>query len=178
MNSNDTTKKRKAWWNNSNRYEGRTSSVAGVEDIIEEMKVHMTRMQNEIDELKKTSNSLTKDNKFLKARCDSLERTTKILIQEQKWEYSAPDIPRSHWDERGFDADYIACMEEFLKDIKRDTFDLRNGGAALGVDNDNWISLGNPVISATALLHDDLLLPHWREFTNAMQLYREENPPT
>ena len=83
MSSNDTTKKRKVTTNNnSNRCEGRTSSVAGVEDIIEEMKANMTRMQNEmdrksssmqneIDELKKTSNSLTKDNKFLKARCVS-----------------------------------------------------------------------------------------------------------
>ena len=66
-------------------------------------------------------------------------------------------------------------MEEFLTDIKRDTFALRNEGAALGVDNDNWISLGNTE-SVTALLHDDLLLPHWREFTNAMQLYQKEKP--
>ena len=35
--------------------------------------------------------------------------------------------------------------------------------------------MGNP-LSATALLHDDALLPHWNELANAMQLYREENP--
>ena len=60
-------------------------------------------------------------------------------------------------------------MEEWLDEIKKATVDLRKD--VIG----NLIFLGNPE-SATALLHDDALLPHWNELANAFQLYREENP--
>ena len=63
---------------------------------------------------------------------DSLERSVAILVKEQNYEYSAPDIPRSHWIEAGFDNeddndDYIDKMEEFLSNMKMDTCRLRNG---------------------------------------------------
>ena len=119
----------------------------------------MTRMQNEIVDLKE-------ENKILKAKCCSLERSMK---DEQKWEHSAPDIPTSYWHNQYFDGDYIECMEGFLRQIKQVTCDLRNDGIDHGIffgDADN----------ETALLYDDLLLPHWEEFANALQLYQEEEP--
>ena len=192
--SSDAAKKRKL----NDNISGDTVVAAGVEDIIAEMKVQMTRMQNEMfrtlsqmDELKKENKMLEtgaasmqnevtllkNENKCLKARCSSLERSMQILIKERKWEYSAPDIPESHWEERDFDEDYIACIECFLKDVKKKTCDLRNGGAALGVDNDDAdIDLGTDI--DIVLLHDDLLLPHWKELTNAMQMSQKEKPFT
>ena len=59
------------------------------------------------------------------AKCGSLERGMKILIEEQKWEYSAPDIPRSHWVECGFDEEYIGVMECFLSEMMKTTCVLR-----------------------------------------------------
>ena len=187
MSSNDTSKRRKVATNsNSNGGEDRTSSVAGVEDdvIAKMIKVHMQnemnsirgrllqmdKLESKIASMQGEIGSLKDENNCPKARCGSLERSVKILIQEQKWEYSAPDIPRSHWFSRGFDEDYIQLMEDFLADIKQATYDLRNGVL------NTLIFLGNPVTSATALLHDDLLLPHWKELANALQLYHEEKP--
>ena len=192
MSSNDNTSKRRkvATNSNSNGGEDRTAEVAaGVEDdvIAKMIKVHMQNEKDSIrgrllqmDELESKIASMQgeigslKDvNNFLKARCGSLERSVKILIQEQKWEYSAPDIPRSHWEERDFGEDYIQLMEDFLAHIKQATCDLRNG-----VLNNERIILGDSGDEEfeTTLLHDDLLLPHWKELANALQLYQEEKP--
>ena len=64
MSSNDASKKRRVDADN-NIIGGICGTAAtGVEDIIAEMKVHMTRMQNEMNELKA-------ENNCLKARCSS-----------------------------------------------------------------------------------------------------------
>ena len=55
----------------------------------------------------------------------------------------------------------------FLKDVKKKTCDLRNDEV-----DDEWITVGNEC-SEIVLLHDDMLLPHWKELANAMQLYRK-----
>jgi len=100
----------------------------------------------------------------------------KILIDEQKWEYSAPDIPEIHWEERGFDEDYIEDMKNnFLDKIKEATCELRSGKEFMGVLNDRWVTVGNNSgmdDGIPILLHDDALLPHWKELANALQLYQ------
>ena len=92
----------------------------------------------------------------------------KIFVDERKQEYSAPDIPESHWDERGFDGEYIEWMGYLLDKIKEATCELRSGRDI----HNEWITVGNNDIDIV-LLHDDLLLPHWKELANAMQLYRK-----
>ena len=169
MSSNDASKKRRV--DADNNING-GSAAGGVEDIIAEMKVHMTRMQNEMNGMRERlsqMDELDEKNKYLEARCSSLERSFKMLVKEQKWEYSAPYIPDSHWEERGFDEDYIAEMKQFLRQIKQVTCALRNDKV-----DDKDISVGED--SDILLLHDDLLLPHWKELANAMQLYQEEEP--
>ena len=183
--SSDVTKKRKTPVVEICGVKGNNTAAAtaGSDDIIVEMKANMTRMQNEMDSMKgrllqmdelerrryqmqEEKSKLQEEKcKFLEDKCESLERSMKILIDEQKWEYSAPDIPRSHWIESGFDEDYIDDMEEFLDVTKSYTCDLRNGGAS-----NTDIDLGENE-GSTLILHDDMLLPHWREFANAVQLY-------
>ena len=91
------------------------------------------------------------------------------MVKEQKWEYSAPDIHRSHWIEAGFgddneEDDYIECMESLLSKMKMSTCKLRNGDGdmiiCLGVEFDH---------DERILLHDDddVLLPHWKELANS-----------
>ena len=170
MSSNDASKKRRVDADN-NIIGGICGTAAtGVEDIIAEMKVHMTRMQDEMNELKA-------ENKCLKSRCSSLERSVTIIAKEQKWKYSAPDIPRSHWEELGFNEGYFWEMERFLGCIKRYTCKLRNDGVDNTYARNAYISLGDPG-GDIVLLHDDALLPHWKELANAMQLYQEDEPFT
>ena len=165
--SSDATKKRRIATDSGGVKGDNTAAVTvGVEDISIEMKVQMTRMQNEMDSKTATMqseiDSTKRENALLKAKCESLERSMKILIDEQTWEYSAPKIPTSYWDERGFDQDYITEMEHCLDAIKDVTCKLRSGKEFMR-GNDRWITVGNDDSDATALLHDDILLPHWKE---------------
>ena len=146
--SSDTAKKRKVAAEEYDCGSDNNTAVAGVEDIIAEMKSHMTRMQNEmnsmrerlsnVDKLESKASSMQneiddmkRENKFLKTKCSSLEISVSILVKEQKWEYSAPDIPTSHWHNPHFDEEYIEEMESFLDDIKSATVDLRKNGIVI-----------------------------------------------
>ena len=196
----NATKKRRMGADNDHNIDGgddgtvQMAAAAKVEDgsttlatIMAEIKDMRNRMdetemskQNEIDHMKSRISQMEEENKLLQdkcesfeARCGSLESSMKILVKEQKWEYSVPDIPRSHWIEAGFDNDnedddYIECMEDFLKHIKRYTCNLRSANGYI-------LSLGgdfNDVDDERVLLHDDVLLPHWNELANALQLYQ------
>ena len=116
--------------------------------------------------------------KFLKAECGSLERSMQILIKEQKWEYSAPSIPTSHWINNGFEEQYIEGMEYLIWQLKDNTIKLRNGRCDHFPHNTQNICLSggfDDVNDHTILLHDDLLLPHWKEFAIALQLYHNSS---
>ena len=154
--------------------------AAGLNDTIAEMKVHMTRiqnemetrivsMQNEMDSRATATKSLQNEVdgmksrcQFLETRCGSLERCVEILMKD--WEYSAPPIPRSHWVDRGFNNHNIALVERFLDDIKMYTCKLRKGNL-----DDHEIHL-HGVVGPSIIMHDDVLLPHWKEFADALQL--------
>ena len=113
MSSNDATKKRRLA--NNDNGNGDNMAAAGVEDIIAEMKSHMTQMQNKmndmetravsmqnemngmrtrlshIEELEKNTTTtaqgeivdLKEENKILKVKCCSLERSMKILMMNK-----------------------------------------------------------------------------------------------
>jgi len=196
MSSSDTIKKRKVKDNDveEETREDTTSMSAAEKErstlsaILAEMKdmkcklSHMDElesksalMQNEIDSMKERVShidELERKNEVLEAKLHlasrTLKRSVKLLLKEIKWEYSAPPIPDSHWLEHGFDADIIEEMEGFLSNIKDITCDLRSGDECdeikLEFDNENE-ALSNP------LPYTNALLPHWREFANAIQVY-------
>ena len=171
--SSETAKKRKRD-GGGDEEPGRSGGGAGVEKVVAEMKTQMTRMENRMGELERKCSSLETslaDAKgkceFFEARCESLESTVQVLIKEQKWEYSAPTIPTSHWVDQGFNEDYIEWMELFLREIKAKTCALRSG-----LCSHNDIDLGGA--NDMVLRHNDALLPHWKEFATALQLY--QNP--
>ena len=174
MSSGDAVKKRRVD-DDDNRYQGE-DSVPTISDAREgdgltlaAIMAKMNEMQNEVDSMKSRLSDMDKLEdkcKNLEDKCGSMERSMKILIKEQKWEYSAPDIPESYWRDKGFDEDYIAQMNYFIQKIQQTTSDLRNNE-----DGNNYILLGNSE-DDTVLLHDDILLPHWKEIANALQLYQ------
>ena len=172
MSSDDAVKKRRVD-DDDNRYQGE-DSVPTISDAREgdgltlaAIMAKMNEMQNEVDSMKSRLSDMDKLEdkcKNLEDKCGSMERSMKILIKEQKWEYSAPDIPESYWRDKGFDEDYIAQMNYFIQKIQKTTSNLRNNEVI-------YILLGNSGHD-TVLLHDDILLPHWKEIANALQLYQ------
>jgi len=181
--SSDSTKKRRIA-DGSNDNIGLGSDEASTAAIIAEMKEHLMCMQNKMDgmqsemdgmksrlshmdELEKKCQRQEGKCNILEDKCDSLQRSIEILNEENKWEYSAPPIPTSHWTSLDFDADYIDDMEELVKEIKSYASELRSGvyheidlGEETPEDNLN---------GGRILQYDDILLPHWRELANAIQ---------
>ena len=118
-------------------------------------------LQLQIHELN-TDNARVRED--YRARCDFMERSIQVLKKDVNWTYSAPDIPRSHWIEQGYDEEYADNMEQFLSDVKRDVEHIRNGTSSilctcLGYnERDSSIS------------HDDALLLHFQELADAIQV--------
>jgi len=141
-----------------NEMNGMRSRLSRMDEL--EKKYH--RQEDKCTALETKCNTLEKKCTHLDARCESLQRSVQILGQESTWEYSAPPVPLSHW--RGLPENHIDQMQKLLTDIYEYTSDLR-GDEQLGN-----ICLGRPY-SDILLQHDDILLPHWRELANALQLY-------
>ncbi|EJK60562.1 hypothetical protein THAOC_19057, partial [Thalassiosira oceanica] len=125
------------------------------------------KYQAQVDEVKaecrEKCESLERQCGVLEARCGSLERSIQVLKKDVNWTYKAPDIPRRHWIEQGRSEEYADNMERFLRGIKEDVEDIRADAA--GCSFDCLHNGGHP-----AMLHDDTLLPHFKEFSNAIQV--------
>ena len=120
----------------------------------------MYDMQTEIDTLRDENNEL-------KTKYNELEIKVKDLTlknEYNEWSYSAEDVPASYWIERGFAEEYAERMVEFLGKVKEYTHQLRRGDPPkdinLSFENDH-------------MLHDDILLPHWKEFADALVQYQK-----
>jgi len=161
--SADTTKKRKtdrgdSQGDNDVKISEGGRTMAAVLAKINDLESRYTSLQNEMNGMKDKCT-------YLENRCDSLQRSVQILSKESKWEWSVPPIPLSYWLDQGFDEYYIDQINVFLNYIKEYTCQLRSGKAdyihlSFGDESDD-----------TLLQHDDILLPHWRELANALQLY-------
>ena len=147
MSADETPKKRKV--GDGGNADGTTSSLAAIWAEMKDMKGRLSRMdelENEVDGMKsrlshmdelekkcqiqqENMGKLGNKCKSLEGKCDSSERSIQILIKEQKWEYSAPSIPRSYWIDHDHDLDehYIDGMEYLLHQMKESTIELRSG---------------------------------------------------
>ena len=92
-------------------------------------------------------------------------RDIALKIEYQQWlqSYSTQDIPRSYWISRGFDDEYAHKMEKFVCKMKEIANKLRKGGPLAEIDLWNR--------SGCMFFHDDVLLPHWRDFVEALTQY-------
>ena len=118
-------------------------------------------MRRQMDALEGSNAALKNQVEDLKLETRDLRRQIQVLRKDVKWKYSAPYIPRSHWVDQGHEDQYIAEMIKLLKQIRKVTKQLRNG---------EQISV---IISADVdvpLTHDDALLPHWSELSDAIQI--------
>ena len=86
----------------------------------------------------------------------------KVKLREE--DYLAPSVPSSYWTLRGYDEAYVESMKKFLQEMKALTLKLKSGEEFpyhVALEGTNGI----------VLRHDDILLPHWREFTEALRQY-------
>jgi len=141
----------------------------------------MHDMQTEIDTLRDENNELKiqlkdldikaeEQSEELKTKCHELEIKVKDLTlknEYNEWSYTAEDIPASYWIERGFvEEEYADRMIEFLGKMKEYAHQLRRGESPKKI---------NLVFTNDHMLHDDILLPHWKEFTDALVQYQKYN---
>ena len=154
-----------------NDMKGRLSRMDELEKKCQIQEENIDRLESKCQIQEKNLDKLENKCKSLEVKCESLERSMQILIEEQKYEYSAPSIPMSYWVDLGLGEENIAGMECLLKQMKDMTIELRSGKD--NVQRHILLSGGfDDEDDETILLHDDILLPHWKEFANALALYQ------
>ncbi|EJK78010.1 hypothetical protein THAOC_00116, partial [Thalassiosira oceanica] len=122
-----------------------------------------TALEERCKALDRKSESLERACDELEVRCSSLERSIQVLKKDVDWTYSAPNIPRNHWIEQGHDEDYAVNVKGCLRRIKTDVNYIRGGDEDYNcgcLDYEDRL----------AIMHDDALLPHFKELANAIQL--------
>ncbi|EJK58270.1 hypothetical protein THAOC_21623, partial [Thalassiosira oceanica] len=83
-----------------------------------------------------------------------------------KWAYTVKAIPRDHWLEKGYTEEYADAMDEFQDRFKRIIKELRTGMVD-GLISVTFRLLDHEDNNVTAD-HDDLLIPYWKEFADAL----------
>ena len=87
------------------------------------------------------------------------QKYIKVLLKNQKWEYSVDRPSEEYWDNLDDDEGEDDAAESFLSDIQNSTEKMRYG-------SDGDIQISAP------LLYNEELLPHWEEFSNAIEQYQ------
>ena len=163
-----------------------------------DMEQKTTKMQDEIDCLTRQIEELTKDEGLLDHRFDfwfesfhadyiaemqeeidrlKADRDEAAVSKIDNWEYPLSiDIPVNYWIDQGFDLAYSRAVNELLCKIKCMTRDMRRGRYVHKIDLDMYYIFENES-EHTILIHDDILLPHWRQLTDALKEYDYPDPP-
>jgi len=136
------------------------------------------KMQDEIDCLTRQIEELTKNEGGLDQRIVDyhLSQQQKVAVSKiDDWEYPLSiDIPANYWIEQGFNAAYSRAVKAILRKIQHLTCCMRMGLYVHNIDLE--VSFEN-VNENTILIHDDILLPHWRQLTDALGEYSNPDPP-
>ena len=135
----------------------------GLESIVRRMVSTAQDMQNRMD-------TIQNENKELKDKCNELEIKVKDLTlknEYNEWSYAAEGIPASYWIERGFSEEYAQQMRSFLSRLVEYAHQLRRGASPIEKIMLTFVN--------DHMLHDDILLPHWKEFADALMQYQKFN---
>ena len=136
--------------------------------VEERMYDMQTEMQIKLD-------ALVAENAELKTKFNNVQSTAMSLLyksgQPEEWSYSAEDVPISYWLTK-HDFVYAERMVALVGDMKTYTNQLREGKL---IDSKIVLSPPDGVGTALQLQYDDMLLPHWIEFANALRKYQQSN---
>ena len=127
--------------------------------MIKNMQGDITSMKGEITQLREKCDGMEK---IMLSRFDVVDNKQKyhrVLLQNQKWKYSAPRPSQQYWDSLDEDGDQDDAAEEFLEQIKEGTELMRYG-------NGRYYILVCPNIRVP---YNQEFLPHWEEFADALE---------
>ena len=133
--------------------------MASMKDEMKSMQGDITSMKGEITQLREKCDGMEK---IMLSRFDVVDNKQKyhrVLLQNQKWKYSAPRPSQQYWDSLDEDGDQDDAAEEFLEQIKEGTELMRYG-------NGRYYILVCPNISVP---YNQEFLPHWEEFADALE---------
>ena len=146
-----------------------TQNMTNMMQMMKSMQGEIAHLTNECNEMKhiihETKNRCVDSGtsiSTMNSRFDDVDIKLKyheILLKNQQWKYSAPRPSEEYWDGLE-DEDEAADAEEFLKEIKQRTEEMRYG-----------IGEGNINIDVM-LPYNGECQPHWEEFANALEQYQ------
>ncbi|EJK56550.1 hypothetical protein THAOC_23540, partial [Thalassiosira oceanica] len=82
-------------------------------------------------------------------------------------------IPREHWLEKGYTEEYADAMDEFQDTFKQTIKELRTGTAGERVEIKVVSRFQDEEDLYVSADHDDVLIPYWKEFANAIVHWSE-----
>ena len=88
-----------------------------------------------------------------------------MLLQNQKWEYSAPRPSEEYWNSLAETDEDENETEDFLQQIQQCTEIMRYGNGEMRYCH------GDIDLDASIQYYEELL-PHWEEFANALEQYQ------
>jgi len=146
--------------------QGEIASLRNKNDAMEKvMKKTLTKCDNlekslvaRFDIVEDKQNTISED---MNSRFDDMDKKQKyheVLLKNQQWKYSAPRPSLEYWDTVGVDDE---AAESFLEQIKKYTEEMRYGTGD-----------GNIDIDVDSLPYNEVFLPHWKEFANALEQYQ------
>jgi len=131
-------------------------------NIINNMQAEITLISNKCNMLEQACKNTVTLNANMTRRFDAVDEKLKyhdILLQNQGWKYSAPSPSAEYWSTLNENEKRVA--KDFLRQIQYCTEDMRNcqgdGVFVLNVNSD--------------LPYNEVFLPHWKEFANALIQY-------
>ena len=120
--------------------------------------VHGVKSDNtQLDDMNSRFDKLEQTIEKKQVKIDDRLKYHEILLQNQKWKYSAPHPSPEYWNSLDYDENRRA--EDFLRQIKKCTEEMRYGQG----DGSVQINFDLP--------YNEALLPHWKEFANALEQY-------
>ncbi|EJK45289.1 hypothetical protein THAOC_36100, partial [Thalassiosira oceanica] len=114
--------------------------------------------------LDRKSESLKRSCDKLEVRCISMERSIQVLKKDVNWSYSAPYVPRDYWIEQGHDEEYTNNVDWCIERIKENAQAIRRS------KSQNFCCSCLDYGDQLTILHDDALLPHFKELADAIQV--------
>mmetsp|Transcript_25862 Transcript_25862/g.58300 ORF Transcript_25862/g.58300 Transcript_25862/m.58300 type:complete len:351 (-) Transcript_25862:829-1881(-) len=114
----------------------------------------------------------------LRAENDSQKREITGLNSAFQWAYNYKEIPRRHWLEQGHSEEYADAMENLLGSMKENIQTLSLGTVLNDSDHGEKIikidfNLNDEQGNYVRADHDELLMPHWKEFAAALRHWSE-----
>jgi len=159
------------------------SKIAELQAEIEKMRVENEVLVDAQNRVKALAIEMKAGNECMKAlvievkdqyklETDALKSKNEDLKSALQWAYTTERIPRQHWLDMGHDEEYADAIEVLLNSLKRIIQSLRLGtlvSESIDIDFDHQDGDGDYIKA----VHDDLLLPYWKEFAAALKHWSE-----